>query len=157
MCLKKACVPLIAILVCTAAQAQVKTFEQIASDSKSQVVQMPVEELEKKMDAEEKIILIDVRTEKEYLAAHIEGANWISRGKAEFGTQGISTDPKVEIIVYCRTGTRSSLSALALRSIGYENVVSLDGGFKQWVEEGNSAFNMHGEIKVVSFEKKENK
>ena len=156
MYLKKTCFLLILIIASTTAQAQVKTLIQIASDAKSQVVQLPVEELKKKMDAEEKITLIDVRTEKEYLAAHIEGAIWIPRGKVEFGVQEITKDPKVEIIVYCRTGARSALSAIALKNIGYEKVLSLDGGFKKWVDDGNSAFNMHGEIKVVSFEKKEN-
>ena len=146
---------LIAFFGCTAAQAQVKSAEQITADARSQVKQISVDEFRKKHEQGEKVILVDVRTEQEFLAGYIEGAVWIPRGKVEFGIQQITKDPKADIVVYCRTGGRSSLSAVTLGNIGYERVLNLDGGFKAWVEAGNSAFNMHGEIKVVNFEKKE--
>ena len=74
---------------------------------------------------EVKFFLIDVRTEKEFFSAHIEGAIWIPRGKLEFNIQNITKNPKSEIIIYCRTGARSALSAMALNNIGYERVINL--------------------------------
>jgi hypothetical protein len=39
--------------------------------------------------------------------------------------------------------------------MGYTNVVDLGGGFKEWVTEGNSFYNLHGENRVVSYQKME--
>jgi 3-mercaptopyruvate sulfurtransferase SseA len=39
--------------------------------------------------------------------------------------------------------------------MGYTNVVDLDGGFKKWVAEGNTFYNLHGENQVVSYQKME--
>jgi len=43
----------------------------------------------------------------------------------------------------------------ALNEIGYKKVFDVGGGFKKWVNAGNSVFNMHGEIKVINYGKKE--
>jgi len=42
-----------------------------------------------------------------------------------------------------------------MMGMGYTNVADLDGGFKDWVAEGNAFYNMHGENKVVTYQKKE--
>ncbi len=157
MYFKKILFFVIAIFIGTIAHAQVKSTKQILEEAKSKIMITSVDELKMKMDAEEKFILIDIRTEKEYLSGHIENAIWISRGKLEFTIQKISKDPMAEIIIYCRGGSRSALSVCALNNIGYENVLNLEGGFKKWVTSGNSAYNMHGEIKVINFERKEKK
>jgi rhodanese-related sulfurtransferase len=54
-----------------------------------------------------------------------------------------------------RTGGRSALATLTLQEMGYTNVVDLDGGFKEWVAEGNTFYNLHGENQVVNYQKKE--
>ena len=46
-------------------------------------------------------------------------------------------DRNAEIILYCGGGYRSALSADALGKMGYTNVFSMDGGWRQWVEAGN--------------------
>jgi len=157
MYLKKISIFLILIFTCTLAQAQVKPAKQIVTEAKSNIVQISIDELKKKIESKEKFILVDVRTEEEYLAGHIEGSVWIPRGELEFDIQKLTNDPGIEIVVYCRGGGRSALAVGALNNIGYKKVFNLDGGFKKWVSEGNSAFNMHGEIKVINFEKEEKK
>ncbi len=155
MYFKKTHIVMIMIFAWTIAQAQVKSAKQIVEEAKSKTVQISVDELKAKINSAEKFILIDVRTEKEYLAGHIEGAVLIPRGELELDIQKLTIDPKVEIVIYCKVGGRSALAVSALNNMGYEKVLNLEGGFKKWVSEGNSAFNMHGEIKVVNFEKKE--
>lgn len=146
---------LLAIFVWTISPAQVKTPKQILDEANSKIVQISVDKLKMKMDSGEMFILIDVRTEKEYLSGHIKSAVWIPRGNVEFAIQKITREPGAEIIIYCRAGGRSALTVCALNNIGYEKVLNLEGGFKKWVNEGNSVFNIHGEIRVVNFEKKE--
>jgi rhodanese-related sulfurtransferase len=152
---KSLCVVLIAVFVFTAAQAEVKSPKQISEEAKQGIEQISVDDLKSKIAAGDELLLIDVRTEKEYLCGHIQGAVWIPRGKAEFGIQKITQNADTTVVVYCRTGTRSALVTHALTGVGYENVLNLDGGFRDWARSGNSLFNMHGEIKVVEFEKEE--
>lgn len=42
-----------------------------------------------------------------------------------------------------------------MKNMGYTNVVALDGGFKKWIAQGNTFYNLHGEHKAVSYQKKE--
>ena len=42
-------------------------------------------------------------------------------------------DTEAQIVLYCGGGYRSALSADNLKKMGYENVVSIDGGFRGWV------------------------
>ena len=59
------------------------------------------------------------------------------------------------LLLVVRTGGRSALATLTLKDTGYTNVVDLDGGFKEWVAEGNTFYNLHGENRVVSYQKNE--
>jgi rhodanese-related sulfurtransferase len=43
---------------------------------------------------------------------------------------------ETEIILYCGGGYRSALAADALRQMGYTNAVSMDGGWRMWIENG---------------------
>lgn len=146
---------IIVLLLAVSAYAELKSKDLLVSDAKAKATHITIDALKQKIDAGEKFILIDVRTEKEYMAGHIKGAVWISRGTLEFDIQDTTADPKADIVVYCRSGARGSLSMLALKDIGYENVKDLDGGFKNWVSSGNSVYNMHGEIRVINYGKKE--
>jgi 3-mercaptopyruvate sulfurtransferase SseA len=40
------------------------------------------------------------------------------------------------VIVYCRSGTRAALAASTLKTLGYDNVANLDGGFVAWRDAG---------------------
>ena len=99
-------------------------------------------------------LLIDVRTEAEYKAGHLAGAIWMPRGELEFMVQERTKEPLCKIVLYCRTGGRGALSTQALMQMGYSDVLNLTGGFKQWVGKGNSIYNMHGELRILNFEKK---
>lgn len=66
-------------------------------------------------------ILIDVRTEAEYNEGHIEGA--INIPHTEINTIDYAKDK--EIIVYCKSGGRSSMAANELIAMGYKEVYDL--------------------------------
>ena len=151
----KVYIMIIVLLLGAFAYAELKSKDILVSDAKAKAAHIFLDALKQKIEAGEKFILIEVRTEKEYLAGHIKGAVWISRGTLEFKIQDVTADPKADIVVYCRSGARGSLSMLALKELGYENVKDLDGGFKNWVSSGNSVYNMHGEVMVANFGKKE--
>jgi len=155
MKLKYAIVVLIAILICSFTQAQIKTPGQIVENVKTRISQITVDDLKNKIETEDQFILLDVRTEKEYLAGHVENAVWLPRGFIEFKIQKLISDPEKDIILYCKRGSRSALTTYTLLEMGYKNVLNLEGGFEEWVAEGNSIYNLHGELEVINFEKLE--
>ena len=152
---KYAIVILIAVLICSFTQAQIQTPGQIVENVKTKITQITVDDLKTKMDSENQFILLDVRTEKEYLAGHIENASWLPRGFMEFKIQKLIDDPETEIILYCKRGSRSALTTYTLIEMGYKNVLNLNGGFEEWISNGNSIYNLHGELEVINFEKEE--
>lgn len=85
-----------------------------------------------------KRIVIDVREYDEYAAGHLPGAINIPRGVLEFkiGMVPECANKSGAFLIYCRTSGRAALSAVQLQKIGYENIVSMAGGFEAWNNEG---------------------
>jgi len=152
---KYAVIILIAIIICSFTQAQIKTPKQIVQNVKTKITEITIDDLKNKMDSDNQFILLDIRTEKEYLAGHINNSVWLPRGFIEFKIQKLISDPETEIILYCKRGSRSALTTFTLIEMGYKNVLNLDGGFEEWVSSGNSIYNLHGELEVINFEKQE--
>ena len=89
--------------------------------------------------AKEKIInnnaiLIDVRTTEEYDENHISGAKLLTLDTiSEETASSIIDSYDTEIIVYCRSGARSSEAKIKLEELGYKNVYDL-GSIDNWKE-----------------------
>ena len=83
------------------------------------------------MDSEESYILLDVRTQEEYDAEHIEGAILIPDYEIERKAESILTDKNALILVYCRSGRRSKNAASQLVTLGYTNIKEF-GGIIDW-------------------------
>jgi len=133
----------------------IKTKQEIGREAKSKAPHISSQQLSEYLSGDESFILLDIRTEAEYQAGHIQGAQWFARGRLEYYIQDLIKDPDSKIVLYCRTGGRSALATLTLQDMGYNNVVDLNGGFKEWVSDGNSIYNLHGEHKVVTYLKEE--
>jgi rhodanese-related sulfurtransferase len=124
------------------------TIEQVVQDSHEGVEYIDNEELQKRIRANPKLVLIDVRTKEEYDAGHLKGATWIERGVAEFTLARTLRDPDAEIVVYCKKGNRSGLVAKALKRIGYRHVKS-HVGFDFWAEAGLPFYNFLGKARLL--------
>jgi len=102
-----------------------------------------------------KTLLLDVRTQEEYLgnprykrSGHIPGANWWEWDQAVDFDGGFTLhegkrlleslagaglkDKKQDVIVYCRSGHRASSAYLTLRELGFENVKLYDASMKEY-------------------------
>ena len=80
--------------------------------------------------------LVDVREGDEVRAERIPGSLHLPRGFLELQVGAAVPDRSTSLLLYCRSGVRSLLAADTLRSLGYENVRSLAGGFERWKDEG---------------------
>ncbi len=82
------------------------------------------------------VLVVDVRTEKEYATGHIEGsANVVWGNNFETLLQAANLDKGKTIAVYCRSGRRSKGAAKTLALKGY-NVIELDKGIVGWQQAG---------------------
>jgi rhodanese-related sulfurtransferase len=117
-----------------------------------------------KIDSAEAFNLIDVREAGEFNAGYIPGATNIPRGVLEFNinnekfweNEGLYLPEKEELfILVCKKGGRSTLAAKAIRRLGYERVMVLQGGWKSWeltypdIFEKNLDANAHEEEEEV--------
>ena len=90
-----------------------------------------VQELHARIQAGEKINLIDVREPHEYEEFNI-GAQLIPLGDLPARYQELTDLKNEEIIVHCRSGARSGNAKLYLSDMGFENVRNLLGGMLAW-------------------------
>lgn len=89
------------------------------------------EEAKVMMDRIENVAIVDVRTQEEYDAEHIEKAILVP--VESIGTQEIDALPDTEqvLLVYCRSGVRSEEAAQKLLAAGYRYVYDF-GGIIDW-------------------------
>ena len=83
------------------------------------------------MDTHADIIILDVRTEKEFASGHIKGAILIPDYEIKLRAEKELPDKDKTILVYCRSGRRSKLASQALAELGYTDVLEF-GGIIDW-------------------------
>jgi rhodanese-related sulfurtransferase len=88
------------------------------------------EEVKHKVDAGDRFILLDVRTNEEYAEGHLKGATLIPLDQLDKHIEEL--DAEQEIVVYCRSGRRSNLAANMLLNMGFGNVKNMKGGIMAW-------------------------
>jgi molybdopterin/thiamine biosynthesis adenylyltransferase/rhodanese-related sulfurtransferase len=81
-------------------------------------------------------VIVDVREQDEWDEGHIPGALHIPRGYLESRVESTAPDRSRPLVVYCAAGNRSAFAAKSLEELGYEDVVSLAGGFTDWKRNG---------------------
>ena len=72
-------------------------------------------------------LLVDVRTQAEYDQGHLEGALLIPHGQIAARVTELGEDKSRAIVLYCRSGNRSSQAKQALEELGYTNVMNAGG------------------------------
>lgn len=92
------------------------------------------EELQKKLAAKESIHLIDVREPHENAEFNIGGILFPLGKIQTMQIDEIEDLRQEEVIVYCRSGVRSSQAAMILQQLGFTNVTNLTGGMLAWKE-----------------------
>jgi sulfur-carrier protein adenylyltransferase/sulfurtransferase len=83
-------------------------------------------------------VVLDVREPDEFEQGALDGVVHIPRGHLEAQVEQRIQDHDAEIIVYCAGGVRSAFAAQTLGELGYTDVMSMDGGFGKWKDEGRN-------------------
>jgi molybdopterin/thiamine biosynthesis adenylyltransferase/rhodanese-related sulfurtransferase len=111
------------------------TYHEMVQHLRDQVPEISTAELAERLDNPP--VMIDIREPNEVLGGMIPTSYHVPRGVLEQTIWLIAPDPTTEIVLICSGGNRSILSGASLRSMGFENVVSLAGGTTSWRLQGH--------------------
>jgi rhodanese-related sulfurtransferase len=111
-------------------------FLNLVRDAKKRIKEEDVRTTKKKLDAGEKMILVDVREESEWARGHIPNAVHLGKGIIERDIEKAIPEKGATVVLYCGGGFRSALAAENLQKMGYTNVISMDGGWREWTQAG---------------------
>ncbi|MGK0276054.1 MAG: molybdopterin/thiamine biosynthesis adenylyltransferase/rhodanese-related sulfurtransferase [Ilumatobacter sp.] len=110
------------------------TFRDLLSAAKSEITEVDTEGASAAIA--NGAIVLDVREPDEYEEGALLGAIHIPRGHLEAQIEGRIIDKEAPIVAYCAGGVRSAFAAKTLAELGYTNVLSMEGGYGRWKDEG---------------------
>ena len=119
---------LIAALTIAGCGPSVSSAPSASSTSYEQISALQAKEL---MDADDSLVILDVRTQQEYDQTHIPGAILLPLDQVEERAQTVLPHKDQLILVYCRSGNRSKQASELLAAQGYVNVKEF-GGINDW-------------------------
>ena len=92
-----------------------------------------VHEVKNKIEQSQDFILVDVREDREWVQGNIPSSIHIGKGVIERDVASLIPNQETEVVLYCQGGYRSALAGENLKAMGYKNVLSMSGGFSDWV------------------------
>lgn len=113
-----------------------EAFLAIVNDAKSRVKEIDINQYRQMKESGEPHILVDVREDNEWQAGHAAGALHLSKGIIERDIETKVPERDTKLVLYCGGGFRSALAADNLQKMGYENAISLDGGWRAYTSAG---------------------
>ena len=118
------------------AKAHSERFLKVVEQARQAVKELSVQQVREKLEKGESFRLLDVREGEEYARGHLPRAESLCKGIIERDIEKLVPDPATPVVLYCGGGFRSALAADSLQKMGYTNVVSMDGGWREWTARG---------------------
>ncbi len=109
-----------------------EAFLKLVDDSMARIREMSIEEMLALREKKTPLRLVDVREDNEWAKGNIPGSEHMGRGIIERDIEAKIPEKDTLIVLYCGGGFRSALSADNLQKMGYTNVYSLAGGWREW-------------------------
>jgi phage shock protein E len=95
-----------------------------------------VEEAAKIVATDTNVVVLDIRTPKEFQAGHIKGATNINFRDKEFAKQIETLDKSKTYIIHCQGGGRSGQACDQIKTLDFKNVLHMNQGFGAWEKAG---------------------
>ena len=110
-------------------------YRELLQQARSEISEIDATQARDRIESGEPVV-VDVREQEEWDEGHIPGAVHVPRGHLESRIERLAPDAARPVVVYCSQGNRSVFAAKTLEELGYEDVVSLTGGFTDWKRNG---------------------
>jgi molybdopterin/thiamine biosynthesis adenylyltransferase/rhodanese-related sulfurtransferase len=111
------------------------TYRELLQQVRSEISEIDATHARDRIESGEPVV-VDVREQAEWDEGHIPRAVHVPRGHLESRIERLAPDPSRPVVIYCSAGNRSAFAAKTLSELGYEDVVSLAGGFTDWKRNG---------------------
>jgi molybdopterin/thiamine biosynthesis adenylyltransferase/rhodanese-related sulfurtransferase len=112
------------------------TYRELLQQVKGEIEEVDASGARELLDSTEPPVFLDIREPDEWDEGAIPSAIHVPRGNLESRIENAVPDHARAIVVYCAAGNRSAFAAKTLEELGYENVVSLAGGYTDWKRNG---------------------
>jgi molybdopterin/thiamine biosynthesis adenylyltransferase/rhodanese-related sulfurtransferase len=112
------------------------SYRDLLQQVKSEIEEVDATRARELVDSAQPPLVIDVREPDEWQDGHIPGAVHVPRAYLESRIEAVAPDHAQPVVVYCAGGSRSAFAAKSLEELGYENVISLAGGYTDWKRNG---------------------
>ena len=110
------------------------SFRELLAQTKADIREVDTEQgAARRLDG---ATILDVREPDEVAQGVVPGSVGIVRGNLEAQVENIIPDKDTSLVVMCAGGVRSAFAVKTLEMLGYTNLVSMDGGFNKWKDEG---------------------
>ncbi len=107
------------------------SVQSVKYDQESYLDVSPVE-AKRKIEKDRNVLILDVRTVEEFSEEHIKGAINIPVQEMAKRLDELKKYKNYDIIVYCRSGSRSKRASEILVKNGFKHVYNLSGGIIEW-------------------------
>ena len=111
------------------------SYRELLQQVKSEIGEVDARRAQE-LIASDSAAIVDVREQAEWDEGHVPGAVHVPRGHLESRIESAVPDRARTVVLYCSSGNRSAFAAKTLEELGYDNVVSLAGGFTDWKRNG---------------------
>ncbi|MGH3048429.1 MAG: ThiF family adenylyltransferase, partial [Gaiellaceae bacterium] len=111
------------------------SYRDLLQQVKSEIAEVDARRAQELIGSDSTAI-VDVREQEEWDEGHLPGAVHVPRGHLESRIESAVPDRSRSVVVYCASGNRSAFAAKTLEELGYDDVVSLAGGFTDWKRNG---------------------
>jgi rhodanese-related sulfurtransferase len=108
-----------------------KTAAELVAEAKASVPTCTPAEAAKRLAADPKLVLVDLREPAEHAQGQIARAAAAPRGVLEFQIERLAPDRRQPILLHCAGGGRAALAVKSLAELGYENVTAVIGPFEE--------------------------
>ncbi|MGZ8715703.1 MAG: molybdopterin-synthase adenylyltransferase MoeB [Gaiellaceae bacterium] len=112
------------------------SYRDLLAQVRAEIDEVDAARAHELFDGPEPPLFVDVRESDEWDEGHLPRAVHVPRGHLESQIERAAPDRAQPIVVYCAAGSRSVFATKSLLELGYENVVSLAGGYTDWKRNG---------------------
>jgi len=110
--------------------------KQVSMNKKiTEGLEIPIEEARTLLQDNNKVVLIDIRSNREICLGYIKGARFVPPGLVDNEINHLSGDKDRPILIYCTNGTRSLPIVSRLQEAGFKHARSIIGGYNAWLNE----------------------
>lgn len=109
-------------------------FSKLCDEIRASITEVSTDDVAARLARGDRFELVDVREESEFAKGHITSARHLGKGVIERDVEKAIPDVNADIVLYCGGGYRSAIAAEMLQRMGYTQVASMAGGWREWTQ-----------------------